>query len=305
MLHDAVMSQASLLPPAPASSDTDDQTDPVSSHVRRVGRIDHRLLERVRHEVLTTAVPWAAEYGPYQSGGWWTASLMNDTGEDADVTIRDCEPVPTALLRRLPATERLLASFGLPVMWARLARLAPNSFLWEHRDYADLRRTPRRRLHVPLFTNPSAVLVTGGTKVNLGVGHVWRLLPTYAHGACNLLGPDRLHLIIDVYGTPSDEPDGTTHLDGGAVEHLPAATAADLQEHLATARALAELGFVDAAEKQLLRLYYRYAMEEGQVYDLIIELHRDLDRPEDAVRWAESRAILLDRPVRALSEELR
>ena len=255
--------------------------------------------------MLTATVPWTAEYGPYQSGGWWTASLMNDTGEGADVTIKDCEPVPTALLRRLPATGRLLASLGWPVMWARLARLAPNSFLWEHRDYADLRRTPRHRLHVPLFTNPSAVLVTGGTKVSLSVGHVWRLLPTHAHGACNLLGPDRLHLIIDVYGTSSDEPDDTADLDGGAVEHLPAATAADLQEQLATARALAELGFVDAAEKQLLRMYYRYAMEEGQVYDLIVELHRDLDRPEDAVRWTESRAILLDRPARALSGELR
>jgi len=87
-------------------------------------------------------------------------------------------------------------------MWVRLAKLTPNSFLWEHRDYADLPRTPRRRLHLPLFTNPSAVLVTGGAQINLTAGYLWRLLPTYAHGACNLLGPDRLHLIIDVYGGP-------------------------------------------------------------------------------------------------------
>ncbi|MFH9400783.1 hypothetical protein ACH4JS_13570 [Streptomyces sp. NPDC017638] len=31
-------------------------------------------------------------------------------------------------------------------------------------------------------------------------GRIWRLTPTYAHGVCNLLGPDRIHLIADVYG---------------------------------------------------------------------------------------------------------
>jgi Aspartyl/Asparaginyl beta-hydroxylase len=291
--QDDEMSHARLCSAGSMTPSTDDQTDTVTSQVRRVGPIDHRLLERVRHEVLTAVVTWTAEYDPYQSGGWWTASLMNETGEEADVEIRDCEPVATALLRRLPAIGQLLASLDLPIMWVRLARLAPNSFLWEHRDYADLRRTPRRRLHVPLFTNPSAVLVTGGAKINLRVGHVWQLTPTHPHGACNLLGPDRLHLIIDVYGGQSDEYAAATRLEQADIEHLPRATATDLRASLVTARGLAEMGFVDAAEKHLLRLYFRYALEEGQVYDLIVELHRSLGRPKDVARWTESRAALL------------
>jgi hypothetical protein len=66
--------------------------------VARVGQIDHDVLEKVRHEVLTATVPWAAEYSEYQSGGWWTASLMSENGAEDDVAIRDCEPVPTPLL---------------------------------------------------------------------------------------------------------------------------------------------------------------------------------------------------------------
>lgn len=280
----------------PATTRAGDRTvDDLVTQVAKVGQLDHDVLERVRHEVLTATVPWTAEYGPYQSGGWWTASLMNDNGEDADVTIRDCEPVPTALLRRLPATARFLDGLGLPLMWVRLAKLTPNSFLWEHRDYADLRRTPRRRLHVPLFTNPSAVLVTGGAQINLTVGHLWRLLPTYAHGACNLLGPDRLHLIIDVYGGPPDGDVDDGWLEPGDVEHLPRPTDDELGSCLARARELAELGFVRPAEKYLLRLFYRYAMAEGQVYDLLVALHRGLRRPDDVDRWTGLRATLLDR----------
>lgn len=263
--------------------------------VSRMGELDCGVLERVRHEVLTTPVPWVAEYGPYQSGGWWTASLLNETGDGADVAIRDCDPVPTELLRSMPATQRLLSALDLPYMWVRLAKLAPNSFLWEHRDYADLLTTPRQRLHIPLITNPSAALVIGGAKIHLHPGYIWRLLPTYAHGACNLLGPDRLHLVIDTYiGPRLDELSSMQRLDSEDIESLPQATEADIHESMITARGIAEMGFIQSAEKYLLRLYYRYTLPEGRIYDLITDLHRSLGWPERSELWTGLRATLLN-----------
>lgn len=275
--------------------DTIGRDGPATPQVARLGELDQVVLERVRHEALTALVPWVAEYGPYQSGGWWTASLLNETGDAVDVAIRDCDPIPTELLRRMPATQRFLAALDLPYMWVRLAKLAPNSFLWEHRDYADLRATPRQRLHVPLVTNPSAALVTGGTRIHLRSGHMWRLFPTYAHGACNMLGPDRLHLIIDTYVGPRlDDLTSTERLDPSEVHRLPQPAEADLHESMSTARGMVEMGFVPSAEKYLLRLFYRYALPEGCIYDLIVDLHRSLGRAEAAARWTGLRATLLD-----------
>ncbi|MGH3774255.1 MAG: aspartyl/asparaginyl beta-hydroxylase domain-containing protein [Pseudonocardiaceae bacterium] len=237
---------------------------------------------------------WVAEYGQYQSGGWWTLSLLNDTGIPIDVTINDCDPVETTLLQRMPATRKFLSSLGLRYMWVRLARLGPNSFLWEHRDYDELSESERHRLHVPLMTNTSAALVTGGAKVHLRTGHLWRLTPTHVHGACNLLGPDRLHLILDCYADENlARVSASEQLSEADVARLPVATKAELDEHCATARSLASLGYERSAEKHLLRLFYKYALPEGCVYDLIASLYDSLDRAPEAESWRANKTVLL------------
>lgn len=125
-------------------------TNPVTLHqVARLGKLDPGMLDRLRHEALTVPSEWVAEYGQYQSGEWWTLSLLNDSGVPTDVIIQDCDPVETTLLRRMPVTRKFLSSLGLRYMWARLARLGSNSFLWEHRDYGELSESERHRLHVP------------------------------------------------------------------------------------------------------------------------------------------------------------
>lgn len=262
--------------------------------VARLGQVNRGVLERMRHEALTVPSEWVAEYGPYQSGGWWTTSLLNNTGKATDVAIADCEPVETDLLRRMPATREFLASMGLHFMWVRLARLAPNSFLWEHRDYGELDTVERQRVHVPLLTNSSAALVTGGAMIHLAAGYLWRLTPTYAHGACNMLGPDRLHLIIDCY--PSEglaALAGNERLDVTDVQRLPVATQAQLDEHLTIARNLADLGYEQTAETYLLRLFYQYTLPEGCVYDLIVSLHNSRGKAAKASAWLALRAEML------------
>jgi Aspartyl/Asparaginyl beta-hydroxylase len=270
-------------------------TSPALLHqVARLDRLDPGLLERLRHEALTVPSEWVAEYGQYQSGGWWTLSLLNDTGHPTDVTIKDCDPVETTLLKQMPATRKFLSSLGLRYMWVRLARLGPNSFLWEHRDYGELGEAERHRLHVPLVTNSSAALVTGGAKVHLRAGHLWRLTPTHVHGACNMLGPDRLHLILDCYAEESlARASAGEQLSETDVVRLPAATKAQLDEHLATARSLASLGYERSAEKHLLRLFYEYTLPEGCVYDLIASLYDSLDRVTEAESWRANKTVLL------------
>ncbi|GAA2746303.1 aspartyl/asparaginyl beta-hydroxylase domain-containing protein [Kitasatospora cinereorecta] len=266
----------------------------LAGQIAQLDALDSAQMERMRHEALMAQAPWRAEYGAYQSGGWWTASLMNASGDAADVTIGDCAARPTDLLAQMPATAALLAELGLDYMWVRLARLEANAFLWEHRDYNELDQVERHRLHIPLHTNSSAFLVTGGAKVHMTGGRIWRLTPTYAHGVCNLLGPDRIHLIADVYADdayrllcrrPSLHP--------AAAELLPAANQAMLAERLQAARGMAGLGYTEAAERLLLRLFYAYALPEGTVYDLIAELHISLGDEEAATRWTSAKRRLL------------
>jgi hypothetical protein len=261
--------------------------------VGRVQPVDRGLLDRLRHEVLTVPQNWQVEYGQYQSGGWSTLSLMNASGNPQDVMIRDCEPIETTLISQMPALRELLRGLGLRYMWVRLARLGPNSFLWEHRDYVDLEGTERQRIHLPLLTNSSAFLVIGGTTVHLDAGWFYRLTPTYAHGVCNQLGPDRIHVIMDCYA----DDNLTQFLDGQqpppSAERPERGDDTSLQTEFATALGLARLGYLAAAEQHLLRLFYQRALPEGGVYDLLIELHEELGDKPEADEWRRRKSLLL------------
>ncbi|MEV6325987.1 aspartyl/asparaginyl beta-hydroxylase domain-containing protein [Nocardia sp. NPDC051787] len=258
--------------------------------------IDASVMERLRHEALTIANGqlWVDEYSQYQSGGWSTLSLLNDSGSPGDVRIRDCTPVETSLLQQMPVTRNLLSSLGLQFMWVRLARLGTNSFLWEHRDYDELNDFERQRLHIPLMTNSSAALVTGGMRVWLRPGRIWRLTPTHVHGACNLLGPDRYHLLLDCYANDRlAELTANEWLDGADIVELPIATEAELQGHFQKALSLARLGYRQSAESFLLRLFYERSLPEGRIYDLIASLYEALGDLGAANKWRANKMTLL------------
>ncbi len=217
-------------------------TTPLIQQVACADTIDLDLLDRVRHETLTIPDGWVTEYGEYQSGGWGTLSLLNQTGTATDVTITDCEPVATDLLAAMPTTRQLLSDLGLRYMWARIARLEPGSFLWEHRDYGELKSVERHRLHIPLVTSSAAYMVLGGSAVHLSAGRLWRLTPTHAHGACNRYGPPRLHLILDCYSSPElAELTNGQHLPYDAVRPLLPLTDALTHQQVEQALTLARL----------------------------------------------------------------
>jgi hypothetical protein len=194
----------------------------------------------------------------------------------------------------MPATRELLRSLGLRYMWARIARLRPNSFLWEHRDYGELADRERHRIHIPLQTNRSAALVAGGAWVHLRAGSVWRLAPENPHGACNLTGPDRLHIILDCYGNETFRRlTADVELTDEDVVWLPEPDAADIAAEVERAALLADLGYHRAAQHSLLRLFYRYALTEGRVYDLITAAYERLGDDLRATAWQDQKKIML------------
>jgi hypothetical protein len=261
--------------------------------VARLDEVDATTMDGMRREALR-APRGVIAYGEFQSGGWWTSALMNHSGAPEDTVIGDGRPRPTTLLEQMPTTAAFLTGLGLELMFVRLARLAPHSYLWEHRDYAELHETGRYRLHVPLATNPSSVLVTAGRRTHMASGALWRLTPTEAHGVCNPTGPDRLHLIADVYADDAYEALAVgAHLRPGDTADLPQLTDADRERLLTRAARLAALGFITAAEHSLLRAFYAYDMPEGTAYDLIAELHTRREAHEEASRWRADKAHLL------------
>lgn len=179
-------------------------------------------------------------------------------------------------------------------MWVRLASLSANAFLWEHTDYTELRPAERCRLHVPLATNTSAYMIVGGCKVHLRPGWIWRLEPTHQHGACNLYGPDRIHLIIDCYIDEDLRARSDAAVLGSEdIEPLPPGTAPELDHHAATARQLISLGYPQSAEKHLLRLFYLYSLQPGYVYDMVAAQYHSAGSPHTAESWRRRKGTLL------------
>lgn len=263
--------------------------------VKQIATFTTQSLDEVRAEVLCADVPWTKEYRDYQSGGWWTASLFNQSGDPTDVLIRDsgiC--TPTSLLDLMPCTRKLLEGLCLSIMWARLVRLQENSFLWEHIDYVDLERVHRYRLHIPITTNSSARLVIMGRSLNLTIGHLWQLAPVNPHGVCNLYGPDRIHIVIDCYeNIVLRQLIDQRQLSDEEMLHLPSATDIFLQQAVLDAEKLLKLGLSNVAERHLLRLFFEYSMPIGTPYDLIVGMYASQGMEEMALSWKRKKEIFL------------
>ncbi|HEX8853687.1 MAG TPA: aspartyl/asparaginyl beta-hydroxylase domain-containing protein, partial [Pyrinomonadaceae bacterium] len=245
--------------------------------VSRLTEIDPQTMRAVQREVLSIESEWTSVYSDYHTGGWHTLSLLNSTRKATDTIIEDCEPVETDLLLEMPATRALLRQLGFHYMWVRLAKLEPGTFFWEHRDYQELEKVNRFRIHMPVVTNESAYLILNGAKINLPVGHLWKLDPVHRHGACNFGAEARVHMLMDCY---RDET-LSRHLAHETVReewfsNLRAPSTSDITCALARARALALQGCEEEAELSLLKMFHTYGLEEGGSYDLVSQMYWSL-----------------------------
>lgn len=261
-----------------------------------IKKFDLETIEILLAEIMRADVTWTEEYNEYQSGGWSTAALYSISGDPNDVVIRDGDGIPTfALGKLMPFTHTFIESLGLKIMYARLARLSENSFLWEHVDYTELDQKKRFRLHIPLVTNSTALLVIAGRALTLKPGYMWLLEPVKPHGVCNLYGPDRIHIIIDCYQNETlDTLMNQKQLSDVKIVQLPALEKPALDEAVGCSKKLLEFGFSSAAENNLLKLFFRYSMPTGKPYDLIVDMYKTGNWESETLYWEQKRRTMLN-----------
>lgn len=101
----------------------------------------------------------------------------------------------------LPVMEQAAAHYGYtyPVYpKVMLARLEAGYGIELHVD--DGGANPYvRKVHVPLETNPAAVLHVDGADIHLDAGQAWEVNNLVPHGAFNGGETDRIHLIFEVF----------------------------------------------------------------------------------------------------------
>ena len=256
-----------------------------------------KMIEEVK--IAYQALPWKEEYLAYQTSGWATCTLQNPTGSCSDNVITDGAAVPTDLMSWFPELGRFVRSTKLDVMWLRLAAMKRGAGLWEHTDYSELEDRPRLRLHIPLLTNPDAVMVFPGQTLHMSAGSLWILNPKDTrHAAVNRGFTTRIHVIIDCYITPvlSDLIDQSRTVAQSFTTRLPTLTKSRRAELLTQAAELATLGFFQAAEHLLLESFYHFDLQDTCSYDLVLTLYERysaIQAPERLTYWRERKRVHL------------
>jgi hypothetical protein len=107
-------------------------------------------------------------------------------------------------LTALPGLRALLnEAFPARGRLAWLGWLPQNGRIYLHVDNTR-HWDEHHRVHVPLLTNRHARLCVGSRFLHLEPGAAWVVNNSVAHGAVNL-GPDRLHLMVDLPGSEAVE----------------------------------------------------------------------------------------------------
>jgi Aspartyl/Asparaginyl beta-hydroxylase len=262
--------------------------------VSRLTEIDGPTMRELQREVLSIEAEWTSVYSDYHTGGWLTLSLLNSTRKATDTIIEHCEPAETDLLLKMPRMRALLNELGFKYMWVRLAKIEPGTFFWEHRDYQELEKADRFRIHIPIITNESAYLIINGARIHLPVGHLWKLDPIHRHGACNFGADARTHVLVDCYRDEALD----RHLERESLEmdwfcNLPFPSASVLADALAAAKTLALAGREESAELSLLKLFHLYWLEEGVSYDLVSQMYGALGKHGKSALWQRKKAKFL------------
>jgi mannose-6-phosphate isomerase-like protein (cupin superfamily) len=103
----------------------------------------------------------------------------------------------TALLRRCPFLQRVLAAFACPLKAVRLLTLAPGAVIREHCDPGLRYEEGEVRLHIPIHTNPEVEFYVAGEQLHLEAGQCYYINTSLPHRVSNHGSEDRVHLVID------------------------------------------------------------------------------------------------------------
>ena len=101
----------------------------------------------------------------------------------------------------LPIMRRVAASYGFvePVFpKAMLARLESGQGIDLHLDGGGANPLVHK-VHVPIQTDPAAVIFVKGARLHLASGYAWEINNLAEHGAFNAGARDRIHFIFEVF----------------------------------------------------------------------------------------------------------
>jgi mannose-6-phosphate isomerase-like protein (cupin superfamily) len=178
----------------------------------RFGTTAHRApvsrlkLHFAAHALLSEAnaldgMEWVQHFNTgYHDGGWRGIALRAVDGEADKLysdPLRKTAITDTPILTNCNAIRAALSAFQCPLRSVRLLRLAPGSFIREHRD-DDLRiELGEARLHIPLVTHPLVEFYVDGERVIMEEGECWYLDLSRPHRVRNPSPLERIHLVID------------------------------------------------------------------------------------------------------------
>ncbi|MEV5571709.1 aspartyl/asparaginyl beta-hydroxylase domain-containing protein [Spirillospora sp. NPDC052269] len=136
---------------------------------------------------------------------WRILSLRSPGGDPARTDPGGAGLVPhadTPYLARTPYIAELLAGIPAPLRAVRLMALGPGARCHVHRDGKCGYPWGAMRLHVPVITNPGAVVVIGGEERHWDAGRLWFGDFDRLHHVRNEGDEPRVHLVVDVGLTP-------------------------------------------------------------------------------------------------------
>lgn len=131
----------------------------------------------------------------------WRVLPLRSPGGDADRTDPGgpgpIDFAPTVWLQRLPYLREILDSVPAPLNAVRLMALGPGAASRPHHDPKYALHRGMVRLHIPLISNPGAVLVLDGVEHRWQPGQLWYGDFSRQHLVRNAGPAVRVHTVID------------------------------------------------------------------------------------------------------------
>ncbi|WP_168587630.1 aspartyl/asparaginyl beta-hydroxylase domain-containing protein [Saccharopolyspora sp. ASAGF58] len=136
----------------------------------------------------------------------WRVLALRSPGGDVDRTDPGgpgpVDFAPTPALERMPYMREILAGIPAPLNAVRLMALGPGASSIEHRDPKYSLQRGLVRLHIPVVTNPNALLILDGVTHQWQPGEFWFGDFSRPHQVQNHGTTTRIHAVIDALVTP-------------------------------------------------------------------------------------------------------
>lgn len=161
--------------------------------------IDPGRLQDDFRNVLRHYVP-SLQDGPMHDGRWKRLGLIAPDGDPLQAYLRKGQRFrPTPVLEEhMPYLGEVIERIGFPVRSALLSVQESGSNVRWHRDRSHSIDLSIVRLHIPVQTDPAAVMTIGHERCHWQAGHMFYADFSFPHRLVNAWNLDRVHVILDV-----------------------------------------------------------------------------------------------------------